>query len=90
MNDNDPSLEGLRQALVAELATRYRVSREALHDDSELFSSGLVDSLGVMEVVGVVERELGRTVPGAAITLENFDTIARILAFARKLGAGKA
>jgi acyl carrier protein len=90
MSNNQPFLENLRRALRAELATRYKVDSQALHDDTELFSSGLVDSLGVMEVVAVVERELGRSVPATAITLDNFDSIARILAFARTLGGERA
>ena len=90
MSSHDATMNGLREALRAELATRYRVDQANLADDTELFSSGLVDSLGVMEVVGLVERETGRSVPATAITLENFDSIARILAFARSLSAGKS
>ena len=37
-------------------------------------------------LVTFVEGELGRPIPPAAITLDNFDTINRIARFAEKLG----
>ena len=54
---------------------------------TDLFAAGLVDSLGVMDLVGLVEEQTGCPVPPAAITLENFGTIERIERFARGLAA---
>jgi acyl carrier protein len=75
----------LRQALRAALVTQFRVDARSLQDDTALFSSGLIDSLSVMDLVCFVEREIGRQVPPAEVTLENFDSIDRIVGFAEAL-----
>ena len=76
----------LRQALRHALVTQFRVDQKSLDDDTELFSSGLIDSLSVMDLVCFVEEKIGKTVPATAITLENFDSIARIEKFVNSLG----
>jgi acyl carrier protein len=73
-------MEHLKKALHRELVACFNI-RVPLDDDTELFSSGLIDSLNVMELVTFVEGEIGRTIPPAEITLENFDTINRIARF---------
>lgn len=78
-------MNDLKQALRTELVTQFRVDRDSLDDNTGLFSSGLIDSLSVMDLVCFVEGEIGQAVPPADITLENFDSIARIVAFAHTL-----
>jgi len=75
----------LNQAIRKALITRFGVSKEALEDETELFSSGLIDSLSVIDLVSFVEGEIGEPVPPEQITLENFDSIAKIVAFSRQL-----
>lgn len=77
-------MDELKTRLRLELGSRLGLNG-ALRDDTELFSSGVVDSLGVMELVSLVERAIGRSIPPAAITLENFDSIERIARFAAVL-----
>lgn len=78
-------MNDLKQALRIALVTQFKVDRDGLDDDTALFSSGLIDSLGVMDLVGFVEGQIGQTVPVEAITMENFDSVARIVAFVRTL-----
>jgi acyl carrier protein len=78
-------MNNFRQALHTALVTQFRVDRNGLDENTALFSSGLIDSLGVMDLVGFVEGQIGQAVPVDAITIENFDSIARIVAFARTL-----
>jgi acyl carrier protein len=73
------------QALRAALVAQFGADAASLDDHTKLFSGGLIDSLSVIDLVTFVERSLGRRVPPAAITLENFDSIAQIVAFARML-----
>jgi acyl carrier protein len=75
----------LKQALCTALVSQFRVDKDRLDDNAALFSGGLIDSLSVMELVCFVEREIGRTVPPSEITLENFDSINRIVRFAEAL-----
>jgi D-alanine--poly(phosphoribitol) ligase subunit 2 len=78
-------MNNLRQTLRTALVTHFRIDRGSLDDNTELFSSGLIDSLSVMELVCFVEGEIGQAIPPSEITIENFDSIARIVAFAQTL-----
>ena len=71
-----------------QIAIRFSIDAEGLGDDAELFSSGLINSLGVMDLVALVEQELGRAVEPTDITLENFDSIANITAYATRVTNG--
>jgi len=83
-------MSDLKQALRTALVTQFRIDRNRLQDNTGLFSGGLIDSLSVMDLVCFVEREIGQPVPATAITLENFDSIERIVAFAHNLtGTGE-
>lgn len=74
-----------RQALRTALVTQFRVDQGRLDDNTGLFSGGFIDSLSVMELVCFVEREIGQSVPPTEITLENFDSVNRIVRFAETL-----
>jgi acyl carrier protein len=80
-------MKDLRQTLRTALVTQFRVDRVRLDDDTGLFSSGLIDSLSVMDLVCLVEGEIGCAILPAAITLENFDSINRIVYFAGTLAS---
>lgn len=58
---------------------------DALAPDTELFSSGLLDSVAMMGVIAFVEERTGGDVRPADVTLENFDTALRIAAYAATL-----
>ena len=78
-------MNDLKQALRTALVTQFRVNQGSLDDNAGLFSSGLIDSLSVIDLVCFVEQEIGRTVPPSEITLENFDSVNRIVRFAETL-----
>jgi acyl carrier protein len=56
---------------------------ETIEADSELFSSGLIDSVAMMNVIGFVEETARIEVHPADVTLDNFDTVARIVQLAK-------
>jgi acyl carrier protein len=74
---------------------RHHVSRESgidpssLSDELALFSTGLLDSLSVMDLVGLIEGFTGRMIPPKAVLLENFDSIGRIAGFVEQLTMGE-
>jgi acyl carrier protein len=76
-------MEELNKALRRALASRFGV----LEDDTALFSDGLMDSLSVIELVSFIEKQIGCAIPPAEITLQNFDSINRIVRFISGLGA---
>jgi acyl carrier protein len=77
-------MNDLKQALRRELVSHFRFKGK-LDDDTGLFSGGHIDSLSVMDLVSFVETEIGCQVPPDAITLDNFDSISRIVRFAESL-----
>ena len=55
-----------------------------LEEQTALFSDGTIDSVGMVELIVFLEAEAGIEVGQADVTLENFDTVARVLAFVRE------
>jgi acyl carrier protein len=49
--------------------------------DTDLLLSGLVDSLGVIRITQWIEDELEVDVPPGDVTLENFQTVDRIVSY---------
>jgi acyl carrier protein len=68
----------------------YVADPSALADDASLLDAGIVDSTGVLEVIGFLESEFGVTVPDNEILPENLDSIARIAAFVGRKKASAA
>lgn len=50
-------------------------------DSAPLFSEGLLDSLLLIDLIGWIEKTAGVSLAWHEVTLENLDTIDRILAF---------
>ena len=75
---------------VREFVTRnFFVSDAArLTDDASLLDLGVVDSTGVLEIIGFIEGTFGLTVEDDEIVPANLDSIERIAAYVdRKLAA---
>lgn len=51
---------------------------------TELFSTGILDSVAMMNIIGFVEEKARIEVRPADVTLENFDTVERIVDYARE------
>jgi acyl carrier protein len=59
-----------------------------LGDDDSLLGTGIIDSMGVMELIVFVESEFGLTVGDAEVTKDNFDSVATIARFVESKAAG--
>ena len=55
-----------------------------LSASQSLLDSGIVDSTGVLELVGFLEQSFGIEVQDADLVPENLDTVANITAFVRR------
>ncbi len=55
--------------------------RSTVGPDEDLLGSGLLDSLGVMQLVWFIEREFGVEVPPEDVTIEHFQSISHIVAY---------
>jgi acyl carrier protein len=57
-------------------------------DDESFLASGIIDSLGVMQLVAFIESEFGVTVSEKELVLENFDSVDKLVRYLeRKRGA---
>ncbi len=60
-------------------------------DDDSFLTSGIIDSLGVMQLVAFVESEFSVRVADVDLLPQNFDSVDRVSAFVeRKLAARAA
>jgi len=56
-----------------------------LNGDTELFSTGMLDSVAMVGLIAFVEDKAGVRVQPGDVTLENFDTVDAILAYVQSL-----
>ena len=82
----------MTDSATVEITLRQHLAREILftgqtypHSDSASFlENGIVDSMGVMQLVMFVEEHFGVTVNDADIVPDNFDSVARLAAYIRR------
>jgi acyl carrier protein len=68
-------------------ANFYVADPAALEDATSLLEQGIIDSTGVLEVIGFIETTFGITVEDSEMLPDNLDSIERIATFvARKKG----
>lgn len=69
----------LEQFIVSEIVRGRGI--DAIAPDDDLLATGIVDSHGVMEVVGEIERRYAIVVADDDLTPENFRSLASIEAY---------
>ncbi len=73
-----------RDTLVEYMVKHFNVREEDLSDGTLLFSSGLLDSFYLVDLVTFIEKQTGVKVGATEMTLDNLDSIDRILGFLEK------
>jgi acyl carrier protein len=64
------------------IAETFPLARnQPFSDDESLFASGIVDSLGIMDLVGLLEDEYAIVLSDEDFVSDNFETISRLAAF---------
>ena len=59
-------------------------------DDASFLEEGIVDSIGVMELIAFVEETFGVKVEDHEVTPDNFDSVNKVAAFLRSKLNGNA
>ena len=54
-----------------------------LTPDQSLINDGILDSLNIVKVVQILQKEFNIEITAADITLDNFDTISAIIGFVK-------
>jgi acyl carrier protein len=76
----------IEQFILSELTQGRDIS--AIDPTENLLSKGIVDSHGVMELVGFLQDRYGIAVGDEDLTPENFESVASIEAFVARKGNG--
>lgn len=63
------------------LGERMGLEAASLEDDTPLFSSNLLDSFSMVDLIMFIEKEGGVRLDPADVSLDNLDSIGRILRF---------
>ncbi|RME01250.1 MAG: acyl carrier protein [Calditrichaeota bacterium] len=80
--------EQLRNYIVSEFM--YEQAADSLTADTDLLNQGIVDSMGILDLVSYMEENFGIQVSDEEITPENFRTLNTLTEFVnRKNGAPK-
>lgn len=82
-NTGTETMADTRTAIRAFIIENFLFGDESqpLPDDMSLIDNDLVDSTGILELVGYIEKEFGFKVEDREIVPANLDSIARIVAY---------
>lgn len=79
----DPRAQAIIESLLQGVLRKRSI---ALQEDTPLVSSGLLDSFALVEVLHEVEKVTGRRIPAGRVGPGDFETVARMLAMAERVG----
>jgi acyl carrier protein len=65
------------------IAENFILDAETLASDASLTQSGVLDSMGVLELIMFIEQRFGLTVPDDQALPENLDSVERIARYVR-------
>ncbi|MEL7657060.1 MAG: acyl carrier protein [Bacillota bacterium] len=67
----------------------FGIDSDELSDNSSFLDLGILDSLGILELIGFIEKEFGINVADTEILPENLDSVEFATSFvSRKTGHG--
>jgi acyl carrier protein len=79
-------LDDIREALYKSVKeSSVKGAGVAFDDDTEIISSGILDSLGIFSVIAEIESKLNIWLPPEDIVSENFNSINAMMAMLAKL-----
>ena len=77
-----------REELVSFLESRLGLDAEGVGDETELFSSGRLDSFSMIDLILFVEQRTGSRMAPGDVRMDNLDSISRILRYAESANGG--
>lgn len=73
-----------RDDIITALRTELGVNTDGVDESTPLFSGGLIDSFSLVSLMLFLETRGGISVQPMDVTLENFDTVGRMLAYVER------
>jgi acyl carrier protein len=77
-----------RQQLVNYICQQTGLTSADISDDMPLFSTGVMDSFALVEMISFIESEAQIRVKTNDVILDNFDNVGAIMRFASKRAQG--
>ena len=59
-----------------------------LADDDDLLSSGILDSLGILQLVAFIEKTFGIRIPDEDVIFDNFQSVSAMTAYLNSVSTG--
>ena len=81
-NELPPIEERIRDFVARNLI--FSANGFAYADDASFLQEGIIDSLGVMQLVEFVQKDFNMVVGQEEVTPDNFDSVARLAAYIRR------
>lgn len=75
------SLDDFKAKLMEYLTSNFEVDDDDIEDDTPLFSSSLLDSFGMIDLVSFIEKTAGVKFETLDLHMDNVDSVDKILAF---------
>ncbi len=72
-----------KENLIDYIMQRFSAKKEDLDNGQLLFSSGLLDSFNMLDVISFIEAQAGITVGPMEVNLDNLDSVDRIIDYVR-------
>jgi acyl carrier protein len=79
---------GIREEIHRYLVTELAPEREAFAPDENLLAQGIIDSMGILNLVSFLEARFGITTCDEDLIPENFMTLEALRAFVERKQAG--
>jgi acyl carrier protein len=78
---------GIREQVVSLLHANFpSISQMGLEDDESFLEHGVIDSIGIMELVALLNRDFNINISNDELIPENLDSIASVCAFLHRKG----
>ena len=77
-------VDGIEDSIRTYICSELGYQPSEVGDETPLFTSGMVDSFTFVGMIAHIEKVVGVRMEPESITVENFDSIARIASFLRR------
>jgi acyl carrier protein len=75
-----------RDALIDHMRERLGLDPAGIEDDTPLFSTGVLDSFSMVDLIFYIESHTGRRMSPGEVSLDNLDTLGGILRYVAQNG----
>ena len=77
-------MDGVATSIRGYISDEFGIDANSLQRDTSLFSSGLLDSFSMVDLLSFVEKLTARKFRVVDVSLDNLDSIDRIVAFLKR------